>query len=266
MSKKIEINCNNYSNFLKIGDRKYGTIYRAVDKKNGFYVSIKEIIKTKFDKPKEILEKELEIMKKIKNENSINIKEVIETNDYYYIIMEYCEYNLEDYLNKKREKPFSVNEIKEVLNQLNNTLKLMLKENIIHREIKLNNILISLDKLDNIIIKLSDYFFSKVISNTISFTDIPLTLSPEFLIDEENLSKSDLWSIGIIIYYMYFKEYPYNGKNQYLLYQNINSGKQLKSIDNEELNDLMNKLLKINVNERLSWEEYFNHKFLLSKL
>ena len=60
---------------------------------------------------------------------------------------------------------------------------------------------------------------------------------------------------------MYFKEYPYNGKNEVLLLKDINSGKQLKSIDNQELNDLMKNLLKINPNERLSWEEYFNHKF-----
>jgi protein kinase len=120
MSKEIEINCKNYSNFIRIGHGTYGTVYRAIDKKNGLYVSIKEIVKERFNKPKEILEREVEIMKKIKNENSVNLKEVIETNDYYYIIMEYCEYNLENYINQKREKPFSTNEIKEVLNQLNN--------------------------------------------------------------------------------------------------------------------------------------------------
>ena len=213
MSKEIEINCKNYSNFIRIGHGTYGNVYRAIDKNNGIYVSIKEIVKERFNKPKEILEREVEIMKKIKNENSVNLKEVIETNDYYYIIMEYCEYNLENYINQKREKSFSINEIKEVLTQLNNTLKLMLKENIIHRDLKPSNILISLDKLDKNIIKLSDYGSSKKISDSMSFlAGTPLTMAPEILNDEENLSKSDLWSIGIIIYFMYFKEYPYNGK------------------------------------------------------
>ncbi len=207
MSKEIEINCKNYSNFLRIGYGTYGTVYRAIDKKNGLYVSIKEIIKEKFNKPKEILEREVNIMKKIQNENSVKVKEIIETNEYYYIVMEYCEYNLENYLYQKREKPFSINEIKEVLNQLNNTLKLMLKENIMHRDLKPSNILISLDKLDKNIIKLSDYGSSKKISNTMSLAGTPLTMAPEILNDEENLSKSDSRSIGIIIYFMYFKEY-----------------------------------------------------------
>ena len=61
-------------------------------------------------------------------------------------------------------------------------------------------------------------------------------MAPQIYNDEENLSKIDLWSKGIITYYMHFREYPYNGKNEYLLFKNINSGKKLKSIDNEELN------------------------------
>ena len=66
--------------------------------------------------------------------------------------MDYCEYNLETYLNHKRKKPFSINEIRDTLIQINNTIKLILKEQIIYKEIKLKNILISLDALDKIII------------------------------------------------------------------------------------------------------------------
>ena len=65
MSKEIELNCKNYSNFQRIGNGTYGTVYRAKDKKNGLYVSIKEIIKDKFDEPKEILKREVDIMKKM---------------------------------------------------------------------------------------------------------------------------------------------------------------------------------------------------------
>ena len=142
MSKEIEINLPNYSNFIRIGHGAYGTVYRAIDKRNGLYVSIKEIVKEKFNKPKELLQREVEIMKKIKCENSVNVIDVIDKNEYYYIIMEYCEYNLVDYINKKRGKPFSIKEIKEVLTQLNNTFKIILKENILHRDLKPSNVLI----------------------------------------------------------------------------------------------------------------------------
>ena len=65
---------------------------------------------------------------------------------------------------------------------------------------------------------------------------------------------------------MLFKEYPYKGKTEYELLKDINSGKVLKLSDNEKLNDLLNKMLKINKNERISWEEYFNHPFFINQI
>ena len=69
--------------------------------------------------------------------------------------MDLCEYNLEDYI-KRRKKPISINEIREVLNQLNNVFKILLNENIILRDLKPSNILISLDRLDKCLIKSSN--------------------------------------------------------------------------------------------------------------
>ena len=50
------------------------------------------------------------------------LKEIFNLNDYYYIVMDLCINNLEDYI-KNRENEFSINEIKEILNQINNNLK-----------------------------------------------------------------------------------------------------------------------------------------------
>ena len=262
MSYEIKEYCQKYSNFENIGLGSYGTVYRAIRKDdNNTYVAIKEISKQRILKSNKTIEKEVEVMKLLKNENSIKLIELIESKNYYYIVMEYCEYNLENYLTTKRNTPLSIEEIKKVLIELNNTFKIMVKNKLIHRDIKPNNILISLDKLDYNSIKLSDYGFTKEISNSMSFSGTPLIMAPEIIKDEKDISKSDLWSLGVLIYYMYFKEYPYNGKNEHILLNDINSGKKIKTIPNELLNDLMTKLLQSNPNQRLSWEQYFNHKF-----
>ncbi len=60
-----------------------------------------------------------------------------------------------------------------------------------------------------------------------SIVATPLTLAPEIIKEEEDLKKSDLWSIGIII--LYFKEYPYNWKNKNTLLNDINSDKTNKN-------------------------------------
>ena len=200
-------NKKNYKYFKRIKTGSFENIYKAKSIETGYYVAIKEIDKQKYSK--NIILEEIEMMNKIKCENTISIKDQIETKDYFYIIMDLCKYNLKEYI-KMREKPISVEEIKYVLLQLNNTFKIMNNKKINHTDIKLNNILISQERLDKNIIKLSSFCSSKGISNSMSFIDISLTSAPEILLDEEDLSKSGLWSIGIIIYYMYFKEYPYN--------------------------------------------------------
>jgi len=100
-------------------------------------------------------------------------------------------------------------------------LKILNNEKKLNGNLKLNKILISLKKLDKYLFKLCDYGILKEIINTKSNINTSLTMAPGIINDENDLSKCNLWSIGIIIYFMYFKEYPYYGKNDYLLYQNI---------------------------------------------
>ena len=261
MSNTIDI-WKKYKKINVIGIGIYGKVYKVQNIENGYYYAIKEI-----DKTQNILSN-IEKLKELKIENNL-IKEIIDTKEYLYIIMELCEYNLEDYI-KKREDLISINEIREILIQLNNTFKIMLKEKIIHGDLKLNNILISFNKLDKCLIKLSFYDSNQFIKQSnlksIIINENILTISPEVLKGEEDLSKSDIWSLGIIIYYMLFKEYPYKGKGEIELLKDINSGKVLKLSNNEKLNDLLNKMLKINKNERISWEEYFNHPFFINQI
>ncbi len=225
-----------------INIRKYGNIYKGINKETGNYVAIKEISK------KMINDKYLnknEIINEIKNENIIKIKDIFDTQKYLYIIMELCLCNLEEYI-KMRDRGLGVDEIREILIQIND----ILKSKKINKDLNTTNILISLYRIDKCLIKLSSYNISKgMINKNI----------PEILNNEEDISKINLWNIGILIYYMYFKEYPYYDKNKNKLF--INSQKPIKSIENIELNDLMNRLLKINIKDRINWDDYFNHSF-----
>ena len=164
---EIKDNCKNYTEFERIGTGSYGNIYKAQDKTTKSYVAIKEIDKRRYNQLTKEIFNEAEIMNIIKCENSVNFKDKIDTKDYFYIIMDLCITNLEDYI-KSRENRITINEIKEVLIQLNNVFKIMNDKKIIHRDLKPSNILISLDRLDKCIIKLSDYGSSKFInlSNT----------------------------------------------------------------------------------------------------
>ena len=238
-----------------------GNVFKAKHKENGNYVAIKKINKLKFENENKFLT-EIKIMKELKSENSISIIEILNDKDYYYIIMEICLINLNEYM-KIRNEGLSIEEIKNLLIELNKILKKMNELNIILTDLKLSNILLNLNRINKISFKLCNFGINKYMKDELSINLLKnnLTIAPE-IIEKGNINnKNDIWSLGIIIYYLLFKEYPYKGESEILLYNDIISGKELKKSNNNELNDLLNKMICIDLNKRISWNDYFNHSF-----
>ena len=228
-----------------IKEEEYGDLLQAKNKNTQKYIIIKRIDKSKYTN--EYLS-EINIMNKLKCENSISLIESFDTKDYFYIITDYYLMNLKEYMNKRNEG-LSIEEIKEILIQLNN----IFMNNIGDINLTLSNIVICLDQLNKIKFKLANY---QLIKNNLLYTP------PEILENKLNeKTKNNIWKLGIIIYYLLFKEFPYNGKNNNEILNDIKSNKQLKLSNNEELNDLLRKMLKINNNDRINWNEYFRHNF-----
>ena len=258
------------------------------DDEEEFYVAIKKIYKDKikdeikfnlvkkelteedFKSEIEKFNKELDNMQKCQCENSIDIYDYYDKDNEFTIIMELCDDTLFHELCRKK-KGFSSNEIKEILLQLNKVFKRMNYYNISHRDIKLNNILIKyLDKeKTKYKVLLSDYGISnKLYSITQKFTThagSKLMMAPEILNDEEYNNKCDLWSLGIIIFQLYKKNFPYRGKTEKEILKEIEEKGQsvLDAIipNDKLLKDLLSKLLVRDPNKRISWDDYFEHPF-----
>ena len=249
-----------YKNKELISSGDFASIYKEKIN-NKSYFAIKEIYKKNYKMIYVDFKNEIEDI--LNTQNSLNIINTINDKKIFYIIMELCSFNLENYL-LEREKSFSIYEIRDILNQMNNFFKNLNNKKIIHGNIKPSNILINLKENNKIEIKLS-YFDSIKFSNKIDkdlLKKICLTTPPEILKGELFNNKSDIWSLGIIIYYMLYKRYPFNGENENNLLNNIISNKNIElNSENEELNNLFKRMLKIEVNERISFEEYFNHSF-----
>ena len=159
--------------------------------------------------------------------------------------------------------------IKLLFLELNQGFKNLYKENVIHRDIKINNILIeySFGDKENIIPRLADFGISRendTSTNPMTRSISCLLLSaPEILANGKDYSfASDLWSIGVLLYKLAFGKYPFEGDGPVELYMKIMTGPRNfeKSGDNN-FDDLINKLLNKDKEKRIKYEEYFNHPF-----
>ena len=261
---------NDYKLEKQIGNGTFGEVYQGIEKSTGLKVAIKRLRKKiLYENGNYLLKafyREIDCMKKCACENSIKYIKDFQTQNNFNIIMELCDKDLLCYL-YERPNPFSAEEIRETFSQLNNVFRKMTQNNIVHRDLKLGNILMKFtdEEKTKFIPKLTDYGFSKELNkyNYASCTHLgtPATMAPEIMLNNPYNNKSDLWSVGVMMYQLYFRDVPYDGKNEQDILKKIQSNQPLKQPDDPDLRDLINKLLVFNVQDRLSWREYFEHPF-----
>ena len=219
--------------------------------------------------------KEFEIMQKCSNNNinSVRCYEYFNNQNNFVIIMDLCDKNLSQLLIEKKEeckRYFNSEEILEIMEQLNNTFKIMRDNAIIHRNLKLENILIKKENGNNII-KLTDYGCRRRIITLLknygkeSNEETVAYIAPEILKGEKYDYKIDLWSIGIIMFRLNFGISPFSevdkDKDNLNKYIEKFENESLKKTENEKFDDLIKKLLEKDPSKRLKWDEYLNHGF-----
>ena len=136
--------------------------------------------------------------------------------------MEYCDIDLEKLMKIKKQKKenFQKDEIFDILTQLNNSFRIMVANNIVHRDISLKNVLIKFENKEKTkyTVKLSDFGISKQLINltqksTKNKTGTFNFMAPEITEKGKFNIECDLWSIGVLIYVLCFDKNPYSGNN-----------------------------------------------------
>ena len=144
--------------------------------------------------------------------------------------------------------------------QIINGIKYLLEKKILHRNINPSNILLTNNKNE---IKLYDFIISTIFNY--STNDYTYT-APEILNNTDYTNKSDIWTLGIILYEMLFNQLPYKAHGKITYLNKISTEKLLFPITINNISgtciDLIRKMLKKNVKKRLTWNELFNHPWL----
>ncbi|KAJ8899922.1 hypothetical protein K2173_019626 [Erythroxylum novogranatense] len=253
----------------QIGSGSFSVVWLARHRVHGTEVAIKEIALSRLNKKlQESLMSEIFILRRIDHPNIIRLHDIIEVPGRIHIVLDYCKGgDLSMYIQRHERVPEAT--AKHFMQQLAAGLQILRDNNLIHRDLKPQNLLLSTND-NNAVLKIADFGFARSLQPrnlAETLCGSPLYMAPEIMQLQKYDAKADLWSVGAILFQLVSGKTPFTGSNQIQLLQNIIKSTELQfPSDHKELSpeckDLCQKLLRRNPVERLTFEEFFNHPFL----
>lgn len=259
-----------YKVIQKLGDGAYGTVYLAINLMTKAKVAMKKINKVKENEIDDMeIKNEINILKKLDHPNIVKILEFYSTPKAYYIITNFCQcgelYNQIKY-------QYNENQLAVLFYQVFSGLYYLHSNNIVHRDLKLENILITEIEKEkktgkNLFwIKIIDFGTAKIFEKNKSEKAVvgsSYYIAPEVLQKKYN-EKCDTWSAGVILYMLICGRAPFDGADDDEIIANIRKGvfnyKHKKLLASSlDVQDLVKKLLEVNVAKRLSAAEALKH-------
>ena len=233
-------------------------------------VAIKSIEKTEDNMVDDLeIKNEINILKKLSHPNIVKIYEFFDTILYYYLVTEYCKKGeLFSYIKNR----FSERQLAVLFYQVFSGLCYLHEKKIIHRDLKLENIMVS--DVEKDVLTGEEYFWIKIIDfgtakifeknkTEKSIIGSSYYIAPEVLRQKYN-EKCDTWSVGVILYMTLVGVAPFDGRTDEEIIHRIKTGKYNKKNSrfvehSEEVKDLVYKLLEMNTEKRYSAKEALNH-------
>nr|XP_054774808.1 serine/threonine-protein kinase 33-like [Lytechinus pictus] len=259
---------------VKLGAGSFGVVYEGTCLKTKKKWAIKIINKEKAGSlAVKLLEREVAILKKVNHRHIIYLKEVFETPKRMYLVMEICD---KGELNKlfTHEGVFSEAHTRTIIQRLTSAVAYLHKNDIVHRDIKLENILLSKnpeEQTDRLNIKLTDFGLSVVKggvgSDIQNMCGTPMYMAPEVIDNQGYSQQCDIWSIGVIAFLLMCGEPPFTGQDEESLYDSIRKGdldfstNAWKRISDEAKNAIQG-LLKVDPAHRLTASELLDHPWI----
>ena len=237
-------------------------IHKITNKKYAIKIYDKCLIND--EEKKYTIKNEIFILQQLNNENDniMKLYDVINTNRYLYLILEYIDgISLLEFIQRDKKRRIEENICKDIFYQIVKAILYCQKKNICHRDIKLENILI----INNNIIKLIDFGFAVKCKRN-EYQDFycgTLYYMPPEIVNKQKYIPfySDIWSLGVLLYTMLFGNFPFKSKKESELFELINKAKLDFPDDievSEEVKNLLFKIIVIKPTKRISLEDILN--------
>ena len=284
-----------YKKIKEIGSGSFGEVYLFQHKKSLKFYAIKKVdTRNSNPKLKKYLDYEIQIMSKLHHPNIVKMEEDKVINGSHYIIMEYINGgSLSDHLRKyklKYGKAFPEGMVQHLMRQIVSALVCIHDNNIIHRDLKLENIMVHFDseydkEESNMMrakVKIIDFGFAIILPTTVSLTNSAVgtfyymdpKILDEFyhkaLVDKNRGygKEADIWSLGILCYELLRGKKPFEADSFEDLVDKIKNYGQyrLPKTVSLEIYEFLHKMLRYDGKDRLSARELMHQPFLTKNL
>nr|QWS68312.1 serine/threonine kinase ATG1-2 [Dugesia japonica] len=228
-----------------LGKGGFGEVYKGKYKKTGEVVAIK-VIKNFESDP--VSKRELENLRGLTGENIVRLIDFTILGNTAYLIMELCDGDVATYVLKIVKRKLTDSEMKDFIRQTTSGLTIIHDKKIVHRDIKPLNILF-VRKGNKILYKLADFGLSKMISGTqyMTYCGTGGFMAPEVKSQAHANNLADIWSLGKTFCFIISRNY------NDLEYEDKTEG---------NLKDLISRMLRINVRERITADKILSHPYL----
>ena len=273
-----------------LGKGAYGEVYLTKIKGDSKLIATKKLDKDfcENETTKKYIINEINILKMLNHPNIVKFIDLKRTQNHYYIMMEYCNGGeLSKVLGKyieKNGKPFPQEIVQHLMKQIIDAFKYIHGKDIMHRDIKLENILLNYDNNEdkesqNLMkanVKIIDFgFAAKIDKNELKYTTLgsPINMDPLILSELRKRGKktqklgydkkADIWSIGTICYEMAIGKNAFDAEKLDELIEKVEKGEYTVPTNlPKELISFINGMLQYDSDKRLNIEQLSNHSFL----
>lgn len=257
-----------YDLVKKVGSGSYGSVFLVNHKQMNLNRAMKKIKKEELNSPDEDIKilDEVNILQTLDHPNILKIFELYNSRDAYYYITEYCNKGeLLGFLKKK----YTPVQISVMFYQILLAIHYLHCNNITHRDLKLENILIShIDEKGFLSIKIIDFGGAKIFQNNKKEKAIigsSYYIAPEVIKMNYN-EKCDEWGCGVILYMLLVGIPPFNDRSDEIILEKILSGNFNKTPSlwlraSKQIKDLIQRLLDTNIETRLSARDALDHEW-----